>query len=64
MDVHVPTKDHKIFQWYGFASHPFNVLLAEVGGVDDCISAVDVIRDGFVGEAEEGDEFDGGLAGD
>jgi hypothetical protein len=60
----MPAKDHEILQWDSFASHPIDIILAEVSGVDDCFSAEDLLGNEIVGEAEEGDEFDGGLARD
>lgn len=64
MDVDMSAKDHQILQWDSFAAHSIDIIFSEVSGVDDGLSAEDLFRDEIVGEAEEGDEFDGGLACD
>jgi hypothetical protein len=64
MDVHVSAVDHQILQRNCLGPHSFDIVPAEVSGVDDCVSAEYLVWDGVVGEAEEGDELNGGLASD
>ena len=64
MNVDMSTKHHQILQRYSLTSNSINIILSEVGGVDDCLGTEDLLGYKIVGEAKERDELDGGLACD